>query len=375
MPNRCVICGRSQRAEASTLSFPEDEHIKQKWIKFVNRSDWKWSKTSRICEDHFEPGEFTRHAKKILLSNKNVIPTKLSENQKAVPVSVIPVIKPPRKSPTVRGIYPDQIDEWRKKDIQCFEDLTDKKCPPEFSFRHLGDSVTYYRMIFESGIPVIKESIGITDQLQVTLSFEGIRVPLPDMIRSNPHARIRHFSTLENLPAYIRNRAERLPPSEVLKEVMAYSYYEKRGHPPYSAKTIRFALLIRYTSRQAYSLLLKEIPLLPSFSLLEKLHLGKVDAMKAAKILLDIGRISKDILMMFDEIYLQKQANYQGMIIQNIRSPPTPSKSIGNPLKSVKIRQNPSESVMFRPNTSQSVLRIATDFNGVNSGVGGPLLS
>ncbi len=93
---------------------------------------------------------------------------------------------------------------------------------------------------------------------------------------------------------------------------MSFSHYKNRGHPPYSAKTIRFSLLLRYTSRQAYAVLLKEMPCFPSFSVLQKLHVGRVDAMKAAKILLDNGKISKDVIMMFDEIYLEKEANYQG---------------------------------------------------------------
>ena len=72
---------------------------------------------------------------------------------------------------------------------------------------------------------------------------------------------------------------------------------------------IRYALLLRYTSLAAYKQLLKKFPL-PSISLLNKLHTGGVDAMKAAKYLKAKGKISRDIILMFDEMYLQKGSQF-----------------------------------------------------------------
>ena len=119
------------------------------------------------------------------------------------------------------------------------------------------------------------------------------------------------FSQLLNLPAYIQSRIEQLSISEILEEIRKISYYKQQGRPPYSAKVIRYCLLLRYTSRQAYELLLNELPL-PSFSLLEKLCRGSLDALKVAKVLLHDNKISKDCILMFDEMYLQKSAQYQG---------------------------------------------------------------
>ena len=313
MPNRCVICGRGQRTGASTISFPDDDHIKAKWMKFINRSEFKYSKTSRLCEDHFEESSIVRHAKKILLTSKDILPTIRLENGSVTPPSaVIPTIIPPRKPPTERVYQVDELAQWKNMDIiKGFTELTAAKCQNEFTFKHLGDAVVYFNMVFEDGVPTIKEAIKITESMQVSLSFEGVPIPLPDMIRSNKFARIRHFSELENLPSYIRNRASEFLPSDIMKEIMSVSHFKPKGRPPYSAKTMRFSLLMRYTSRQAYSLLLNQMPF-PSFSLLEKLHSGRINAMKAAKFLLDNGKMSRDIVMMFDEIYLQKEANYQG---------------------------------------------------------------
>ena len=64
-------------------------------------------------------------------------------------------------------------------------------------------------------------------------------------------------------------------------------------------------LLLRYTSTQAYKLLLEQFPL-PSLSLLKKLNKNGMEPVKAVKVLLDQGEIGEDVALLFDEIYLQK---------------------------------------------------------------------
>ena len=82
---------------------------------------------------------------------------------------------------------------------------------------------------------------------------------------------------------------------------------------------MRFSLLLRYTSKQAYKLLLEEFPL-PSLSLLKKLSQGGIEPLKALKVLLDEDKIGKDIVVLIDEMYLQKEAQYQGGNIVGINS-------------------------------------------------------
>ena len=55
----------------------------------------------------------------------------------------------------------------------------------------------------------------------------------------------------------------------------------------------------------AYRMLTEKLPL-PSFALLGKLHTGGIDAFKAAKILQERGALSEEIILMADEMYLQK---------------------------------------------------------------------
>ena len=98
---------------------------------------------------------------------------------------------------------------------------------------------------------------------------------------------------------------------EILEELQKRRYYKPKGRPPYSAAIIRYALLLRYTSLQAYKLLLQRFQL-PSISLLNKLQAGGTDTIKSLKFLLEKGEISRDIIIMFDEMYLQKCTQYHG---------------------------------------------------------------
>ena len=68
---------------------------------------------------------------------------------------------------------------------------------------------------------------------------------------------------LENFPTYIKNVVEEDPYSilnELQNELQKRQQYEPKGRPPFSADLIRYALLLCYTSRQAYKLLLEKFP-------------------------------------------------------------------------------------------------------------------
>ena len=82
------------------------------------------------------------------------------------------------------------------------------------------------------------------------------------------------------------------------------SNYQAKGRPLYSSAMIRFALHLRYTSLQSYKLLFEKFPL-PS------IQAGGVDSLKAAKKVREKGHISSDVILMVDEMFLQKEASYQ----------------------------------------------------------------
>ena len=72
---------------------------------------------------------------------------------------------------------------------------------------------------------------------------------------------------------------------------------------------LRCALLLRYTSVQAYKLLLQQFPL-PSLSLLKKLTEGWIEPLEADKLLLEQEKIGTDVVLLLDRVYLQKDSQF-----------------------------------------------------------------
>ena len=68
-------------------------------------------------------------------------------------------------------------------------------------------------------------------------------------------------------------------------------------------------MLLRYTSIQSCKVSLQDFPL-PSLSLLQKISSGTIDAIKCANTLRIEGKISEDVFMIFDEMYIQKSQEY-----------------------------------------------------------------
>ena len=67
--------------------------------------------------------------------------------------------------------------------------------------------------------------------------------------------------------------------------------------------------MLRHTSLPAHQLLVKHFPL-PLVSLLKRLSQG-VEPLKAVKLLLNECKIDKDIVLLTDEMYLQKEVQFQ----------------------------------------------------------------
>ena len=101
---------------------------------------------------------------------------------------------------------------------------------------------------------------------------------------------------LENFPSYLELQTQNF---SIFDELRKRQFKKSQI---YSSEIIQYALLLRYTSFQSYKLLLDEFSL-PSISLLNKIKEGNIDALKAAKLLLENSSISKDMVVLFDEMY------------------------------------------------------------------------
>ena len=111
---------------------------------------------------------------------------------------------------------------------------------------------------------------------------------------------------MENFPSYVEQLS--VNHSTVLSELQQLKFQKS---PMYSANMLRYPLTLRYTSQPAYKLLLEEFKM-PSLSLLKNLTSGKIDPVTSLKVLKENGSISEDVILLFDEMYLQKCEEYVG---------------------------------------------------------------
>ena len=86
----------------------------------------------------------------------------------------------------------------------------------------------------------------------------------------------------------------------ILSELELIRYKKPVDKP---VNMLRYAFLLRYTSVQAYKLLLQQFPLL-SLSLLKKVSEGGIEPLKAATVLLEQGKTGTDVVLLLDEVYL-----------------------------------------------------------------------
>jgi len=296
------------------FSFPvKKTEIFSSWVRFVNRKDWKPTKNSGICAKHFEERYLKTGVRTTLRWELNPIPS-IYPDIHNVPPSILPSTTTKRKSPTRRtSTLPDQLDEFKQQDqIKQFSEIDASFCPgPAYQLQLFKDKAVFYKTdncsIYD--IPMITETIVITDSLNVKLFFKGIPVPLPEWFRKGSNCCLKSKSMLENFPPYLRSFAEKST-NDVQDELQRLKYKKPDNGPKYSTQLLQFALLLRYTSLPAYKLLKEFFPI-PSLSLLSKLSKGGIAPLKAAKVLLDKEKISKDVVLLVDEMYLQKSLQYQ----------------------------------------------------------------
>ena len=107
MVNKCVVFGcksgyDNQQEKVSDFSFPFNEpDLLEKWVKFVNRPEWKPSKSSVICVKHFQQEFVNNDMRKKLKWEMHPVPTLHNAEAMKRP-STPPNTSLPRKAPKVR---------------------------------------------------------------------------------------------------------------------------------------------------------------------------------------------------------------------------------------------------------------------------------
>ena len=152
--------------------------------------------------------------------------------------------------------------------------------------------------------------------MHVSLYSQRSPIPLPPWLRQgNDKCILLKKSVIENFPPYIKNfrqdKAEnKFSSSNIFEEILDIRYRPPKNGPHFSKDLLYLSLMLRYTSASCYKLLLEYFPL-PSISYLNTLCKGGLDPIKSIKCLFDKEKIDKDIVLLLDEMYLQKEVQYQ----------------------------------------------------------------
>ena len=218
-----------------------------------------------------------------------------------VPVSV------PKKSPTKRVYQQDHFKLFEEQDkIKSFDDINSTWTPPRYTFWKNDDLVVFYRLETVLNVTEVLDCVRVDWDLNVKLFFKGSPLPLPQWFHHERDCQLTEKSMMQNFLNYIRLEGEQT--FNILEELKELKFKKKRT---LLFNVVRCSSLLRYNSLQTYRLLMKEFPF-PSLSLLKKITEGQLDAAKCPKSLKSQGIISEDLVLMFDEMYLQKCEEYCG---------------------------------------------------------------
>ena len=108
----------------------------------------------------------------------------------------------------------------------------------------------------------------------------------------------------------IHQKFFRLQSHKIMIELQQSRYKKFDDKLKFTSELLQLVLMLRYTSLPACQLLVKNFPL-PSISLLKRLSQREVEPLKAVKLLLNKRKIDQDIVLLTDELYLQKEVHIQ----------------------------------------------------------------
>ena len=282
MANKCSVTGcftNYARYDTGTVfPLPDDKKQKEQWLKFIHRSEAVAFKNVYVCYKHFAPEVMRKTPKRVALINeRKPVPTIIPETQKTVnlpPAAVLETIKTPRKPPAERIFRKDEIDRFQSADkITSLEDINEKKVADlgeNFKIDRQSDCVIVYCLDRDSNlIPRVTFCIKIEKSMCIKLFYLGVPIPLPHWFLNGRSA---HLTSWSMMPNFISHMKERSDEAKSLMLELNSNQFKKR--PLHSNQMIRYALELRYTSLQAYKILLKELNL-PSVSYLNTLTSGE----------------------------------------------------------------------------------------------------
>ena len=149
MPFKCVVPLCNSNHEKSiyegdrvfpVFEFPGEKKpdLHKRWIRFVNRSDWEPTDSSRICSKHFESKYIKHGTERVRLLRKlDPVPTIYPKEAEEKPSLLPTEPTKARKPPTVRVFQEDEISDYTEKfSIKSFDDLLTKTSLDGYQVRY-----------------------------------------------------------------------------------------------------------------------------------------------------------------------------------------------------------------------------------------------
>ena len=175
-----------------------------------------------------------------------------------------------------RVLQKNELQNFRQLDyISKFEDVTEeklKKVRNNFQVYRDSKRIICYVLDTTAEIPVITYCIKILKNLSVELFYKNARMHQPGWFRDGKqgNGRLTSYSMIENFINYMKNKLEE--DSSILDELLSQRYQTR---PTYSNQVVRFAIHLRYTSLEAYNLLLEHLKL-PSVFYIRSITSGEL---------------------------------------------------------------------------------------------------
>eukprot|EP00912_Choanoflagellata_sp_UC4_P001354 UC4_evm1s837 len=300
------------------FKFPDAKNhpaLRKKWISFCGQDDFTSpTRHQGICIRHFLPECLSKTAKLIprLDFSLNPIPTLHGpKSQVVLKASSSPM---PRVDPRDRA--EERLGDWglalfeERDRIASYEDI-DRGLAADvgLEFRQSGDAKSLYELLDGDRGPQVRACITVSPDRKVKLYYKSCPLPLPDSFRSTGRCILSRRSQLNDLYSHCLRVGEGC--LELLEEFRAAQFLSRRT---YSAQMLRFCLHLRYTSKAAYLALADQVPL-PSLSMLKKIVAGDLDPAKVLKFLIGAGAITKDVTLMYDEVFLSCMEEYSSGVV------------------------------------------------------------
>ena len=158
MVNKCIVFGctsgyKSSGKKVSTLEFPfKNLKLLKKWIKFVNRCDWKPTKNSVICIRRFKKDFLNRGKRIILKKNLQPYPTIHTEKSLKRPSTLQAVAVP------LRIFQKDELEDFKSQDlISNFADLSECNAPAGYKCHKDENCIIFHNVAIneKSGFPQV----------------------------------------------------------------------------------------------------------------------------------------------------------------------------------------------------------------------------